>query len=52
MSKRKPAYGALFVIGLALLPLAIAGHTAFIGLSIVFFVVGATGLAGEKKEER
>jgi asparagine N-glycosylation enzyme membrane subunit Stt3 len=52
MSKRKPAYAALFVIGLALLPLAIAGNPAFWGVSVVFFVVGAVGLAREKKAAR
>jgi hypothetical protein len=43
MSNRKPAYGALVVIGLAFLPLAIAGNTAFWRVAAVFFIVGATG---------
>jgi hypothetical protein len=50
MSKRKPAYAAFFVIGLGLLPLAIAGNNAFWGVAVVFFVVGAAGLAGEKRK--
>jgi hypothetical protein len=52
MNKRKPAYGALFIIGLALLPLAISGNTAFWGVSVVFLVVGAAGLARDKKAAR
>jgi hypothetical protein len=52
MNRRKPAYAALVVIGLALIPLAITGNPAFWGVSVVFFVLGAAGLAREKKAAR
>jgi len=49
MSKRKPAYGALFVIGLAFLPLAIAQNMAFLGVGVAFLIIGAAGLARERR---
>jgi len=52
MSKRKPAYAALFVIGLAFIPLGIASSPGFLGVSVAFIVAGAVGLAREKKASR
>jgi hypothetical protein len=49
MAKRKPAYAALFVIGLAFIPLGIAENTVFLGVGVVFFIVGAAGMAKERK---
>ena len=49
MKKRAPAYGALFVIGLSFLPLAIVGNAAFWGVAVVFLVVGSAGLIKEKR---
>ena len=49
MAKRKPAYAAFLVIGLGLIPLAIAGNTAFLGVSVTFLVIGAAGLIKERR---
>ena len=51
MSKRKPAFGALFVIGLAFVPLGIAGNISFLAVGIVFLVIGAGGLARGQRED-
>jgi hypothetical protein len=49
MKRRKPAYGALVVIGLALMALAISSHLAFIGAGALFIIAGATGLMRERR---
>jgi hypothetical protein len=51
MSKRKPAFGALLIIGLGLLPIAISGNTAFGGVAAAFFVIGAAGLVNERRRK-
>jgi len=52
MSRRKPAYAALFVVGLAFVPLAIESNPAFWRVAVVFLIAGAVGLAREKKGTR
>jgi len=52
MKKRPPAYRALLVIGLGLLPLAFSSNMAFLGMSVVFIIIGAAGIRKEKQAKR
>ncbi len=47
--KRPPRYKAFFALGLVFLILGIGNNTAFIGVGAVFFIIGAAGLAKERK---
>jgi hypothetical protein len=50
--KRKPAYAALFVLGLGLMAIALSVNIAFIGAGAVFFIIGAAGMAKERRADR
>ena len=49
--KRKPAYGGLLVLGLALISLGISVNYAFLGAGVVFMLIGVIGMRKAKAEE-
>ena len=48
--KRKPAYPALFVLGLALISLGISINYAFLGAGVVFMIIGGVGMRKARAE--
>jgi hypothetical protein len=47
--KRKPAYAGLFALGLGLMAIGLSVNIAFLGAGAVFFIIGAAGLAKERR---
>jgi hypothetical protein len=47
-TKRSPAYGAFFVIGLAFIAIALTTNIAFLGVAIVFLIIGGAGLRRQR----
>ena len=48
MAKRRRRYAALFVIGIAFVPIAISQGVSFYGVAVTLMVIGAIGMRKER----